>query len=225
MNESSRPAALFLSACPLAPSSRERASKRYSPPSPSLLVCKRSPPPRRFVGSYFGFKKETIAVPLKTTAIARVIPEGVWYTSPLFSILVTGILPFGSVCIELFFIMSSLWLSQIYYVFGFLLIVVLILILTCAEMSIVMTYFQLTNEDYKWWWRSFAGCSSSGLYLFLYSIWYYESKLDLQGFLSGLVYFTYNAIIALAFGLFTGAVGFLSSLLFVRAIYGSIKVD
>ena len=30
-----------------------------------------------------------------------------------------GILPFGSVCIELFFIMSALWLHQIYYVMGF----------------------------------------------------------------------------------------------------------
>ena len=49
--------------------------------------------------------------------------------------------------------MSSLWLSQIYYVFGFLFVVVLILVITCAEMSIVMTYFQLTNEDYLWWWR------------------------------------------------------------------------
>ena len=178
-----------------------------------------------FTGSYFGFKKDTIKVPLKTNAIERVIPPQVFYTSPTFSILVCGILPFGSVCIELFFIMSSLWLSQIYYVFGFLFIVVLILILTCAEMSIVMTYFQLTNEDYRWWWRSFLGCSSSGCYLFLYAVWYFNSKLELQGFLSGLVYFTYNAIIALAFGLCTGAVGFFSSLIFVRKIYAALKVD
>jgi hypothetical protein len=41
-----------------------------------------------------------------------------WYTHPLFSIALGGILPFGAVCIELFFIMSALWLHQIYYVFG-----------------------------------------------------------------------------------------------------------
>ena len=63
------------------------------------------------------------------------------------------------------------------------------------------------------------------MYLFLYSIWYYNSKLDLQGFLSGLVYFTYNAIIALAFALFTGSIGFFSSLIFVRKIYSVIKID
>ncbi|GMH91606.1 hypothetical protein TrST_g4267 [Triparma strigata] len=181
--------------------------------------------PLMFVGSYFGFRKETISVPLKTNQIARIIPEQGFYTTPFFSIVVGGILPFGSVCIELFFIMSSLWLSQIYYVFGFLFVVVLILVITCAEMSIVMTYFQLTNEDYLWWWRSFLSCASSGCYLFLYSIWYYQTKLELEGFLSGLVYFTYNAIIATAFGAFTGAIGFFSSLIFVREIYGALKVD
>lgn len=41
-----------------------------------------------------------------------------WYTHPLFSIALGGILPFGAVCIELFFIMSALWLHQFYYIFG-----------------------------------------------------------------------------------------------------------
>ena len=66
-----------------------------------------------------------------------------WYTTPLFSILVGGILPFGAVFIELFFILSSIWLHQYYYVFGFLLIVFVILIITCAEITIVMCYFQV----------------------------------------------------------------------------------
>lgn len=181
--------------------------------------------PLMFVGSYFGFRKETISVPLKANHIARIIPEQSAVMHPVVIILVGGILPFGSVCIELFFIMSSLWLSQIYYVFGFLFIVVLILTLTCTEMSVVLTYFQLTNEDYRWWWRSFLGCASSGFYLFLYSIWYYQTKLDYQGFLSGMVYFTYNIIISMAFGFFTGAIGFFSSLIFTKKIYAALKVD
>ena len=47
----------------------------------------------------------------------------------------------------------------------------LTLILTrCAEITIVMCYFQLCAEDYNWWWRSFLTAGSSGLYLFLYSM-------------------------------------------------------
>ena len=71
--------------------------------------------PLVFVGSYFGFKKETITTPVRTNQIARHIPEQVWYTHPAFSIALGGILPFGAVCIELFFIMSAMWLHQVKY--------------------------------------------------------------------------------------------------------------
>lgn len=69
--------------------------------------------PLVFVGSYFGFKAEVISVPVRTNQIARHIPEQVWYTHPAFSIALGGILPFGAVCIELFFIMSAMWLHQV----------------------------------------------------------------------------------------------------------------
>lgn len=71
--------------------------------------------PLVFVGSYFGFKKDTITVPVRTNQIARHIPEQVWYTHPAFSIALGGVLPFGAVCIELFFIMSAMWHYQVKY--------------------------------------------------------------------------------------------------------------
>ena len=145
--------------------------------------------PLVLAGSYFGFKAETVAVPVRTNQIARHVPEQSWYTHPGFAVPLGGILPFGAVCIELFFIMSAMWLHQIYYVFGFLMIVVFILIATCAEITIVMCYFQLCNEDYRWWWRSFLSSGSAALYLFLYSVWYFVSKLDITGATSTVVYF------------------------------------
>lgn len=67
---------------------------------------------------------------------------------PVVSILMGGILPFGAIFIELFFILSSIWLHKFYYLFGFLFIVFVILILTCAEITIVMCYFQLCSEAF-----------------------------------------------------------------------------
>ena len=63
--------------------------------------------------------------------------------NPVFSCLVGGVLPFGAVFIELFFILTSMWLQQFYYLFGFLALVFVILIITCAEISIVLCYFQV----------------------------------------------------------------------------------
>ena len=64
--------------------------------------------------------------------------------------LIGGILPFGAVFVELVFILTSLWLDKYYYFFGFLLLVFAILLVTCAEITIVLVYFQLCSEDYHW---------------------------------------------------------------------------
>lgn len=58
----------------------------------------------------------------------------------------SGILPFGAVFIELFFIFNALWENQFYYLFGFLFLVFCILVVSVSQISIVMVYFQLCGE-------------------------------------------------------------------------------
>jgi len=181
--------------------------------------------PLVFVGSYFGYRADKVEVPTKTNQIARFVPEVPYYAAPPVSTLIAGLLPFGSVCIELFFIMSALWLHQLYYIMGFLMAVLLILVATCAQVSMVMCYLQLCVEDHRWWWQSFLNCASAGIYLFLYSLWFLSSKLDLVGVLPVMVYLTYMSMISIAFGLMCGTVGYLSCFWFTRSIYGSVKVD
>jgi transmembrane 9 superfamily member 2/4 len=64
--------------------------------------------------------------------------------------------------------MTAVWLQQLYYIFGFLLLVMVILLVTCAEISIVLCYFQLCAEDHRWWWRSVQWAGSCAGYMFLY---------------------------------------------------------
>ncbi|GAB4837801.1 Transmembrane 9 super member 7 [Ancistrocladus abbreviatus] len=181
--------------------------------------------PLVFVGSYLGFKKTAIEEPVKTNKIPRQIPEQAWYMKPMFSILIGGILPFGAVFIELFFILTSIWLNQFYYIFGFLFIVFVILIITCAEITIVLCYFQLCSEDYYWWWRSYLTAGSSALYLFLYSIFYFFTKLEITKLISGILYFGYMLIGSYTFFVLTGTIGFYACFWFVRKIYSSVKID
>ncbi|KAF5743369.1 hypothetical protein HS088_TW09G01437 [Tripterygium wilfordii] len=170
-------------------------------------------------------KKAAIEDPVKTNKIPRQIPEQAWYMNPAFSILIGGILPFGAVFIELFFILTSIWLNQFYYIFGFLFLVFIILLVTCAEITIVLCYFQLCSEDYLWWWRSYLTSGSSALYLFLYATFYFFTKLEITKFVSGVLYFGYMLIASYAFFVLTGSIGFYACFWFTRLIYSSVKID
>ena len=181
--------------------------------------------PLVWVGVWLGYRRVLKDPPVKTNMVPRVIPSQAWYLNQLFTMLIGGVLPFGAVFIELYFIMSSVWLQRFYYVFGFLALVLLILLITCAEISIVLCYFQLCNEDYNWWWRAFLTAGSSGLYLFAYSVMYFFTQLEIVGFVPTLLYFTYMAIFATLFFLVTGTIGFYSCYWFVWTIYAAIKVD
>ena len=66
--------------------------------------------PLVWVGVWLGYRRELKDPPVKTNMVPRVIPSQAWYLNLLFTMLIGGILPFGAVFIELYFIMSSVWL-------------------------------------------------------------------------------------------------------------------
>uniref|UniRef100_A0A1W7R9E2 Transmembrane 9 superfamily member n=2 Tax=Hadrurus TaxID=88315 RepID=A0A1W7R9E2_9SCOR len=181
--------------------------------------------PLTFVGAYFGFKKRTIEHPVRTNQIPRQIPEQSIYTQPIPGIIMGGILPFGCIFIQLFFILNSIWSSQMYYMFGFLFLVFIILVITCSETTILLCYFHLCAEDYHWWWRSFLTSGFTAFYLFIYCIHYFVSKLNITGITSTFLYFGYTLIMVFLFFLLAGTVGFFACFWFVRKIYSVVKVD
>ncbi|KAG2668470.1 hypothetical protein I3760_15G162300 [Carya illinoinensis] len=184
-----------------------------APTNPSLLF-----------GGYFGAKASPIEFPVRTNQIPREIPAQK-YPSWLL-VLGAGTLPFGTLFIELFFIMSSIWLGRVYYVFGFLFIVLMLLVVVCAEVSLVLTYMHLCVEDWKWWWKSFFASGSVAIYIFLYSVNYLVFDLkSLSGPVSATLYLGYSLFMVVAIMLATGTVGFLSSFWFVHYLFSSVKLD
>jgi len=181
--------------------------------------------PLTFLGAYLGFKKPPIEIPVRTNQIPRQIPTQSIYTRPLPCILMGSFLPFGCIFIQLFFILNSIWSHQIYYMFGFLFLVYVIVLLTCSETAILLCYFHLCSEDYHWWWRSFWTSGFTGVYVFLYSVHYFATKLSFTGATSTFLYFGYTSIIVLLFTLLTGTIGFLACFYFVYKIYSAVKVD
>ncbi|XP_014233286.1 transmembrane 9 superfamily member 2 isoform X1 [Trichogramma pretiosum] len=181
--------------------------------------------PLTYVGAYFGFKKRSIEHPVRTNQIPRQIPEQSFYTQAVPGVIMGGVLPFGCIFIQLFFILNSLWSSQTYYMFGFLFLVFLILVLTCSETTILLCYFHLCAEDYHWWWRSFLTSGFTAFYLLVYCIHYFATKLNIEDATSTFLYFGYTMIMVYLFFLLTGSIGFFACFWFVRKIYSVVKVD
>ncbi|XP_049962742.1 transmembrane 9 superfamily member 2 [Schistocerca serialis cubense] len=181
--------------------------------------------PLTFIGAYFGFRKRAIEHPVRTNQIPRKIPEQSIYTQPLPGIIMGGVLPFGCIFIQLFFILNSIWSSQMYYMFGFLFLVFIILVITCSETTILLCYFHLCAEDYHWWWRSFLTSGFTAFYLFVYCIHYFVTKLNIEDAASTFLYFGYTLIMVFLFFLLTGTIGFFACFWFVRKIYSVVKVD
>ncbi|KAK8991232.1 hypothetical protein V6N11_062251 [Hibiscus sabdariffa] len=180
--------------------------------------------PLTLIGGYFGAKAPHIEYPVRTNQIPREIPAQ-RYPSWLL-VLGARTLPFGTLFIELFFIMSSIWMGRVYYVFGFLFIVLILLVVVCAEVSLVLTYMHLCVEDWKWWWKSFFASGSVAIYIFLYSVNYLIFDLkSLSGPVSATLYLGYSLFMVLAIMFATGTVGFLSSFWFVHYLFSSVKLD
>ncbi|KAI3460687.1 hypothetical protein Pfo_017350 [Paulownia fortunei] len=163
--------------------------------------------------------------PCRVKTIPRPIPEKKWYLTPSVISLMGGLLPFGSIFIEMYFVFTSFWNYKVYYVYGFMLLVFVILIIVTICVTIVGTYFLLNAENYHWQWTSFFSAASTALYVYFYSIYYYHVKTKMSGFFQTSFYFGYTLMFCLGLGILCGAVGYLGSNLFVRRIYRNIKCD
>lgn len=163
--------------------------------------------------------------PCRINPVPRQIPEKKWYMHPVVNIVLGGILPFGSIFIEMYFMFTAFWHYKYYYVYGFMLLVYIILIVVSICVTIVSTYFLLNSEDYRWQWVSFLSSASTAGYVFLYSIYYFFVKTKMSGFFQTCFYFGYTLMFCIGLGILCGALGYIGTSIFVKRIYQNVKVD
>ena len=131
---------------------------------------------RRMVGEYTPL--------LRVSNFPRTIPNIPWYKSAVVQFLAAGFLPFSAIYIELYYVYLSVWGRNSYTLYGILLIVTVILICVTSAMTIAITYFQLSQEDHRWWWRSYINGGATSVFVFGYSVFYYLFRSQMTGDLS-----------------------------------------
>jgi transmembrane 9 superfamily protein 3 len=161
----------------------------------------------------------------RVSQIPRLIPEKQWYLRRWTFIVTGGVLPFGSIFIELYFVFTSFWNYKFYYVYGFALLVMCILLIVTMCVSVVCTYFLLNAEDHRWPWTAFLLGASTAGYMFLYAVYFFVAKTKMTGLLMTTLYFGYMALFSCGCGWTTGAVAYAAANIFVRRIYRNLKID
>jgi len=164
--------------------------------------------------------------PCRVNAIPRPIPDEVpSYGKPMNLIPFAGLLSFGSIFIELYYVLTSLWNYKIYHVYEFLLGVYAILIIVVSMTTIIVVYFCLNSENYLWQWIGLASGGSTAGYVFLYGVYFFMFKTGMTGFLQTSYYFCYMTLISLNLGILCGTIGHFAASKFVRTIFKNVKVD
>ena len=184
--------------------------------------------PLALVGASIGFSADPWSNPngIVSSVEPRPLPANLpWWLSDGVCFLLPALIPLGTAFLELRFILASLWQGIVYYVFGFLSVVFFLSILAAALTSVVVVYYRLCAEHYDWWWVSFAAPGGFGLPLLGYFLYYLATQLTIRTGVAMTLYVLYMTLIAVAYGLLMGAVGFLASYLFIRKIYTSIKLE
>ncbi|KAI3404029.2 hypothetical protein KGF56_003188 [Candida oxycetoniae] len=142
--------------------------------------------------------------------------------------LIYGLVPFGIVYVELLFIFNSVWLEKttFYYMYGFLFITTLMLLIIIIESTIIAIYISLAFfNSSDWSWLSFQVGSSVAWYIYAYSIYYFWKVMNVDDFISSLLYFSYMALACFIIGIACGSVAVLTGLIFIGKVYRSIKIE
>lgn len=142
--------------------------------------------------------------------------------------LISGLLPFVIIYVELEYVYKSVWLEKttIYYLYSFLFANILLLCIVVCEISllaclVMMKLNHRLNNDVHWRWRCFFISTGCAWYMELYSLYYIFCILNMRGPSLALISVCYSVIFNTLCGLATGSLGYLTSSWFVNKVYGN----
>lgn len=173
------------------------------------LLCFAFSLPSAMAGGNIAFKKSSIEFPVRPTANARELPEQLLWRQPLVTTLLVGLIP-----------LLGFWYVEAYPFYdsgGYVITVITIMTVICVSIS--HCYYNLTLQDYRWWWRSYLACGVAAGYYFVHCIFYIFNNLFVDSISNAMLYISFAFFICLALFLLTGTIGFLVTFSFLWQTY------
>lgn len=165
--------------------------------------------PSALAGGNIAFKMSAIEFPIRPTANPRELHEQQIWRQPAITTCLVGLVP-----------LLCFWSVESYPFYdsgGYIITVITILIV--ISLSISHCYYQLSQYDYRWWWRSYLSCGVAAGYYFLHCVYYIFSNLFVDNFSNAMLYLSFAFFICLALFLLTGTIGFIVTFAFLWQTY------
>eukprot|EP00980_Cylindrotheca_fusiformis_P019014 scaffold6387_cov88-Cylindrotheca_fusiformis.AAC.1 len=185
-----------------------------------LWLCVFVPMTQR--GAEAGFRLGIAPFPVETSDEVRDIPKGNLGRKLLH--LSSGVLVCMIFCMENYILISHFFGGLYYDSYGFLAIIVCVMIAACASCSVVMTFDQLSSENHRWWWSSFGNGASVGIFAWLiYCYCFFKVDRSFGSYFAYVLYFGVTLIVSVGLSLAFGCVSFFSALYLNRCLYAAMK--
>ncbi|KAL0225732.1 hypothetical protein P9112_013056 [Eukaryota sp. TZLM1-RC] len=166
----------------------------------------------------------TFSPPVKVSPYPKPIPGQPWFRSRKAFGVVAGLLPFSAIFLELSFVMSSFWSNNIYQLYGVLVVIAISLLVVVISVTLVLTYFQLSAGDYRWWTSAFFYGGSTAIFVWFYCLLYYI-RSEMSGTFQFFYFIGYTFLGCYGLYLILGSVAWMAVFVFINKAYGSIKTD
>lgn len=181
--------------------------------------------PQIFIGSLIGFSKQEISVPCKYSLVGRgIINLPSWLNIHVTS-LVGGVLPFGTILYEIGTLVQNFWGGNVDFLFPLVMLVIVLMLITCAQVGIVVTFINLIHGNYKWWWSAFMSTASLGLYTMVYTTTVFCVVVGPKNFNHLLLFLCSTVLVSGMVALACGSISFVASFLFVKYLYSNVKAN
>eukprot|EP01133_Synstelium_polycarpum_P004068 gene4068-4740_t len=175
-----------------------------------------------------GIRKKRNAIlpseyPCHTNHIPRMIPPSKFYQNPILHTFFFGFLPFVVINVQIQIALESMIQALYWHNTYTLFVSFILMVINVVVINMLVEFYQLSREDYNWWWRSIFGPAFSAIYIFIYMLVTGLPMLHESG--TGFYFFMYSLIASLLCALFFSSIGFLGNLWFTKKIYSTLHFD
>ncbi|OHS94697.1 Transmembrane 9 superfamily member 3 [Tritrichomonas foetus] len=182
--------------------------------------------PLNGVGGYLAIKAKLFEInKCEVSLVPRQIPRPQFYSQTKVLKLSVGLVCTASIITEVYYILSTMWHNVGLYAWGYLAISVIELSAVASCATIFAIYLLLQSENHHWQWPAFAAPATTGLFIFLYSIYYLFWRTQIHGISQIIFYLANMAAFSAAISVLAGGVGYLACMLFVHKIFSNMKLD